>query len=240
MFKYFQTLPLTFYTLDEYASDQIIPNIFIRSKFLSNVVTNNSLYDEYDIVDGETPETTAKKFYGDSGLHWIIMQSNDILDPRFGWPLKPFDLKRFAEGKYTNINAPHHYEDSGGNVVSATIVLTTTATNANSFMGFANNTAVTNNTNVGIGVITSKPNNQSVTIVTNPGKGGFISGDQVLSSANTSHTGVTLTSVSITSGTAVTNLSYEDGENENKRRIKILKRSLVPEIVSEFEQLVTK
>ena len=247
MFKYFQTLPLTLYTLDEYESNQIIPNIFIRSKFLSNVVSNNSLYDEYDIVDGETPETTAKKFYGDTGLHWIILQSNDILDPRFGWPLKPFDLKRFVEGKYNNINAPHHYEDSGGNVVSATIVLTTTSTDpSNNFAGISNNTTVTNNTNVGVGVITSKPNNQSVTIVTNPGQGGFIAGDNVLSSANTSHPGVTLTSISITSGIPITNLNFEDdndnneNDNESKRRIKILKRALVPEIVSEFEQIVNK
>jgi len=239
MFKYFQTLPLTFYTLDEYESAQIIPNIFIRSKFLSNVVTNNSLYDEYDIVDGETPETTAKKFYGDSGLHWIILQSNDLLDPRFDWPLKPFDLKRFTEGKYTNINAPHHYEDNGGNVVSATIVLTAnTLDPAKNFQGVSNNTTVTNNTNVGIGVITSKNNNQSVTIVTNPGNGGFISGDQLLSS--NSAASPEITSIDILSGTPVTNLIHEDRENENKRRIKILKRNLVPEIVSEFEQLVNK
>lgn len=239
MYKYFQKLPLTFYTLDNYTSSQVIPNYFIRTKFLPNVVTNASLYDEYYIPDGETPEITAMNFYGDTGLHWVILQANDILDPRFGWPLDQHDLKRFTEGKYTNINAPHHYEDSGGNVVSATIVLTTTSTDPSiNFAGIANSTVVTNNTNTGVGVITSKTNSQSVTVVTNPGNGGFISGDQILSVANTSHTGVTLTSVDITSGTAITNLIFEDRENETKRNIKILKRELVSDITSEFETIV--
>lgn len=238
MYKYFQKLPLTFYTLDNYASTQVIPNYFVRTKFLPNVANNSSFYDEYYITDGETPEVTSMNFYGDTGLYWIILQANDITDPRFGWPLDQHDLKRFTEGKYNNINAPHHYEDSGGNVVSATIVLSTTATNANSFMGISNNTVITNNTNTGVGVITSKPNNQSVTVVTNPGNGGFISGDQILSVANTSHTGVTLTSISITSGTAITNLIHEDRENETKRNIKVLKRELVSDIVSEFETLI--
>lgn len=235
MFKYFQTLPLTYYTLDEYKTRKIIPNIFVRSKFLSNVITNNSLFDLYNIRDGDTPEITANKFYGDTGLYWIILQSNDILDPRFGWPLDQFNLKKFAEGKYTNINAPHHYEDNGGNVVNATIILA--GSTGNTFENFANNTVITNNTNVGTGIITSKTNSGAVTILTT--SGGFISGDQIISVANTSAT-ATISSIAITSGTSVTNLIFEDLENEKKRLIRILKRSLVPEIISEFEQIVNK
>lgn len=250
MFKYFQTLPLNFYTLDNYKTRKIIPNIFVRSKFLSNVVTNNSLFDEYDIKEGETPEITSNKVYGDPGLYWIIMQSNDLIDPRFDWPLDQFNLKKFVEGKYTNINATHHYEDSGGNIVSATIVIETASSNpATDFTGFPNNTAITNNTNIGTGFITSKTNTSAVTIVTT--NGGFIAGDQILSSANSSAT-TTLSSITVVNGlsaanssqvttvTPVTNLIYEDNENESKRRIKIIKKALVPEIVSEFEQIVNK
>ena len=235
MFKYFQTLPLTYYTLDEYKTRKIIPNIFVRSKFLSNVITNNSLFDLYNIKDGDTPEITANKFYGDPGLYWIILQSNDILDPRFGWPLDQFNLKKFTEGKYTNINAPHHYEDSGGNVVNATIVIAGSA--GNTFLNFANDTVITNNTNVGTGLITSKTNSGAITILTT--NGGFISGDQIISVANTSAT-ATISSIAITSGTPVTNLIFEDLENEKRRSIKVLKRSLIPEITSEFEQIVNK
>ena len=242
MFKYFQTLPLTLYSLDEFKTNKIIPNIFIRSKFLSNVVTNGSLFDTHYIKDGETPESTANKFYGDTGLHWIILQSNDILDPRFGWPLDQFNLKKFVEGKYTNINAPHHYEDSGGNVVSATIVLNADTSDATkNFQGVSNSTGtyLINNTNVGVGVITSKAaNNKTLTVLTSVGNGGFIAGDQLLST-NSSASPV-ITSIDILSGTPVTNLTFEDNENESRRLIKILNRSLIPEVISEFEQIVNK
>ena len=49
-YRYFQKYPLTVFSLDEYKTGQVLPNLTVRSKFLSNVVTNASLYDEYDIV----------------------------------------------------------------------------------------------------------------------------------------------------------------------------------------------
>ena len=235
MFKYFQSLPLNFYTLDNYKSRKIIPNIFIRTKFLSNVITNNSLFDLYDIKDGDTPETTAAKFYGDSGLHWIILQANDILDPRFGWPLDQFNLKKFAEGKYTNINATHHYvaNVTTGNVVNATLILDGSL--GNTFLNFPNANVITNNTNNGTAFISSKTNSASITVITT--SGGFISGDEVLLASNTD-VSATITAISITSGIPVTNLNFEDEENEKRRRIKILKRQLVSEVIAEFEQTV--
>ena len=75
-YQYFQKYPLAAFTLDEYQSMQVLPDLTVRSKFLANIVTNASNYDEYDIVSGETPEITADKFYVDSGLHWIILQTN--------------------------------------------------------------------------------------------------------------------------------------------------------------------
>ena len=231
MYKYFQKLPITFYSLDNYASTQVIPNYFVRTKFLPNVVNNVALFDEYQIKDGETPEITSMEFYGDTGLYWIILQANDILDPRFGWPLDQFNLKKFAEGKYTNINATHHYvaNVTTGNVVNATLILD------GSFANFPNANVITNNTNNGTAFISSKTNSSSVTVVTT--SGGFISGDEVLLATNTD-VSTTITGISITSGIPVTNLIFEDEENERRRSIKILKRQLVSEVIAEFEQTV--
>jgi len=236
--SYFEKFPLSVFTLDNYASGQVLPNLLRRAKLVNELVTQNSFFDKYSLIDGETAEITADLNYGDPTLHWIVLHTNEILDPRFDMTFDSFLLKKYTEGKYTNINAPHHYEDSGGNVVSATIVLTTTGTNANSFSGILIDSVVTNNTNVGVGVITSRSNNQSVTVVTNPGNGGFISGDQILSVANTSHGGVTLSSVDITSGTSITNLTKEVRDNENRRLIKLLKPSVVGEIVDQFEKII--
>ena len=237
-YRYFQKYPLTVFSLDEYKSGQVLPNLTLRSKFLSNVVTNSSLYDLYDIVDGETPESTAAKFYGDPGLHWIILQSNDILDPRFGWPLSPFDLKKFAEGKYTNINAVHHYENDSGDIVTSANVLVTPTIEGQ--MLFNVGETVTNNTNKGIGVVVEKNIGSTPFILSNATirvtSGGFITGD-VISTTNAEGT---IGSTEVTNGSAVTNILFEDNENEKKRQIKILNVDLVPDIISEFESLMRK
>jgi len=243
--SYFSKFPLSVFTVDDYASGQVLPDLLRRAKLVNDLVVQNAFFDQYDLVDNETPEITADIFYGDPTLHWLVLHANEILDPRFSLPLNPFFLEKYTEGKYANVNAVHHYEDtppglSGnvGNVVSATIVLTTTGTNANSFMGISNSDILTNNTNVGVGVIISKTNNQSVTVLTNPGNGGFISGDNIKSVANTSHSDITLSSTSLVSGVAVTNLLFEDRENDKKRNIKLLKPSVVGEIVDQFEEVI--
>lgn len=253
-YRYFQKYPLTVFSLDEYKTGQVLPNLTVRSKFLSNVVTNASLYDEYDIVDGETPETTASKFYGDAGLHWIILQSNDILDPRFGWPLSPFDLKKYAEGKYNNINAVHHYEDSGGNIITSANVIVTSTTTIPTAMIVGD--TLHNRTNDGVGVIVQKqigdspglPSNITIRVTS----GGFITGDEIgegdpdVQTFNSDgvpapqEPGFTIGSTEVTNGIAVTNILYEDNENEKKRRIKILNVDLIPDIISEFESLMKK
>ena len=40
------------------------------------------------------------KFYKDPQYHWIILLINDIVDPRFGWPLSEKQLYNYASSKY--------------------------------------------------------------------------------------------------------------------------------------------
>ena len=84
---YFEKFPTTFYTLDDQKTVQIVRNIFLRLNINENIKNNLSLYDEYDVLDGETPEIVADKFYKNPQSHWLILHMNDILDPRFDWPL---------------------------------------------------------------------------------------------------------------------------------------------------------
>ena len=54
---------------------------------LRSKVKTNTLYDTYDVKNGETPESIAFKLYGDSELHWIIMLVNDITDRYHQWSM---------------------------------------------------------------------------------------------------------------------------------------------------------
>ena len=86
--------------------------------FENNLQTSTA-YDDYDVLDGETPEIVADKFYNDSFYHWTILIANNILDPRFDWPLSNQELVKFVQRKYniTNVNATKDFVNEYGEVV---------------------------------------------------------------------------------------------------------------------------
>lgn len=88
------------YSLDNLSSVQAIPDITRRVGFIQEFISNNSQYDLYDIKDGETPEIVSDIFYGTPLFHWVILHANDIVDPRFDWPLSQENLKSFCIQKY--------------------------------------------------------------------------------------------------------------------------------------------
>ena len=99
----------------------IVANVRIRKQLLSNI----TIYDEYDIPDGDTPEIIAERVYGDANLHWVIMLVNDRYDLWNDFPLSGDALSKYIENKYgqDNENDQHiifdspHFEDERGNIV---------------------------------------------------------------------------------------------------------------------------
>lgn len=226
---YFQNFPYTYYSLDNTSTVQIVTDITNRAVISDEVKNNLSIYDEYDIKDGETPEIVADKFYNNPELHWVVLNYNDIIDPRFDWPLSTNDLNNYVGGKYVSVNGTHHYEDANLRYANGNVLLLS----ANAFGNFNLNDAITNNTNIGTGYITVKHSNSNVCVTVTTG--GFITGDTIKLATNASITGA-VTSTVILSGTPVTNLEYEDTVNETKRRIKILKASYVDAVVNDFKK----
>ena len=226
---YFKSFPYTFYSLDNTTTVQVVTNITNRVALSDEVKNNLGLYDEYDIKDGETPELVADKFYNNSELHWLVLHYNEIIDPRFDWPLDTNNLNRQVAGKYTDVNATHHFEDANGNYTNGNAYILS----SNAFTNFSVNDVITNNTNNGVGYITQKNSSSNVRITITTG--GFKTGDQILKSSNTSNR-ANITSTVILSGTPVTNFTFEDEINESKRRIKILKAPYVDAVVNDFKK----
>jgi len=119
---YFQKFPYDVYSLDDLESVQVIKDIFRRITVSDEIKNNASLYDEYDIRDGDTPEKLADKVYGSPEYHWLILHINEIIDPRYDWPLSTYVLSEYVSSKYgsANIQATHHWEDGNGNWVNNT------------------------------------------------------------------------------------------------------------------------
>ena len=226
---YFKSFPYTYYSLDNTATAQLITNITTRIALSDEVKNNLSIYDEYDIKDGETPEIVADRFYGNPQLHWIILHTNEILDARFDWPLTSDNLNKYIAGKYASASAVHHHIDVDSNYTNANVTLTSSA----EFSNFSINDVIINATNIGTGYITAKADTSTISVTIT--EGGFITGDQIRLSTN-ANVVANVSTVTTLLGTPVTNYDYENELNEERRRIKILKATFVDGIVREFKK----
>lgn len=108
------------YKLQTKTKAVLMTDITRNIRFRRDVLANVTVYDEYDIVDGETPEIIAEKIYGDAQYHWIVMLANDKYDYRADFPLQTKDLERYITDKYGNqADATRHYQNSKGIVVDS-------------------------------------------------------------------------------------------------------------------------
>jgi len=106
---YFEKFPKGVYSNDNITSKQVT-NIFKRVKIRQKVIDEASLYQEYDVTNGERPEDTAMKHFGDPQYHWVILMTNGSQDGFYDWPLDFRAFETFVKEKYTNPDAIHHYE----------------------------------------------------------------------------------------------------------------------------------
>ena len=238
---YFEYFPSLYYTLDNNRSGQIIQDIFRRVTLSDEVKNQNVLYETYQIQDGDTPEILADRFYDDPGLCWLILITNEILDPRFDWPMEWYRLEKYIERKYPSniyLNSNVAYGYNIGETVS------TNSASARVVYASGNR----------LGVI-----NVSGTFANGANLTGAVSGyySNLVSSGNVfddapeeiHHFEYTGNSVYIdnltyvngdqTSMEAVSKRLYEIRQNDVRREIKILRAEFVPTVVAEFRRVVT-
>ena len=109
---YFANFPRIPY--DNYGTGdfRLTPNILKRIAVRANVKTTTSLFDTYDVKEGETPELIADKLYGNREFHWVVLMMNDVVDRYHQWPMSRRQFLAHLNDKYTNVDAVHHYEIS--------------------------------------------------------------------------------------------------------------------------------
>lgn len=123
---YFSSLPSILYPFTINGVDQfvVLKDITVNARFIRDVVSNITLYDTYNIGEGETPEIIAEKFYDNSEYHWVIMLVNERYDYINDFPL-PYDrLAQYVTDKYGagNEYISHHYENPEGWIVNSNAV----------------------------------------------------------------------------------------------------------------------
>ena len=89
---------------------KIVTDLMKRVKIKDKVLNEFSLYDKYDVVSGDTPESIAFKHFGDPELHWVILLTNKVTDRYYDWPLSEQQFEDYMKDKYSNPDGIHHYE----------------------------------------------------------------------------------------------------------------------------------
>ena len=107
---YFSYFPKGTYDIKNDGNEKVVTDLMVRVKVRSKVLDESTLYDLYDVPEGETPEITALKHFGNSQYHWVILLTNDITDRYYGWPLTTYEFENYMTEKYTNPDGVHHYE----------------------------------------------------------------------------------------------------------------------------------
>lgn len=216
MALYFDKFPVLLYNIEgkRLSTYQATTNIFFRIRVIREILANISAYYEYLISDSDTPEILADKVYGNPEAHWLILMTNDIVDPQYDWPLNSTNFNKYIIKKYGSIaNAQtqiHHYEK----VVTREEQLTGIVTESRFTV---NEDKLTNNTlDVPYDYYENLPETQEV---------------------NTYNLQNGRTVVEIIRRDAISYYDYENDLNEKKRAIKIIKPEYYGQIVREFDEL---
>lgn len=92
--------------------DKVCTDILQRVSLRNEIVNLTTIYDDYFINAGESPDIVAYKLYGRPEYHWIIMLTNNIVDPFGEWPMSQLALSKHVIKKYGvgNEDDIHHWE----------------------------------------------------------------------------------------------------------------------------------
>lgn len=100
---YFREFPSFLYDF-KYEGDvvrtEIVKDITRNIRVKKDILANITVYDEYDLVDGDTPEIIAEKYYGNPEYHWIVMLCNEKFDWLNDFPLTETELTRHIQHVY--------------------------------------------------------------------------------------------------------------------------------------------
>ena len=108
--SYFSAFPKIYYDAAGQGDYKLVTNLLRRVQIKEGLKESASLFDIYDIMGEDTPESVSEQFYGDQQYYWIILLFNNVKDRFYDWPLTSHQFQKYVEDKYSDPNGIHHYE----------------------------------------------------------------------------------------------------------------------------------
>ncbi len=108
--NYFNSFPKIYYDVVGKGDFKLVTNLLRRVQIKRGLKDSAALFDLYDIMGEDTPESVSEQFYGDQKYYWIILLFNNVKDRFYDWPLTQDQFEKYVNDKYSDINGIHHYE----------------------------------------------------------------------------------------------------------------------------------
>ena len=110
--QYFTYFPKMYYDAvqDGTTSPKLVTNILRRVKVRDGIKNETAMFDKYQVVAGETPETVSYTLYETVDYYWTILLMNNIKDRYYDWPLSEQAFEAYVKDKYADTSGVHHYE----------------------------------------------------------------------------------------------------------------------------------
>lgn len=92
-------------------TEYVVTKNFFRKFNIDNTNLKSALYfNKYTITDTDRPDLISEIFYKTTKYDWVILLTNNIINPLFDLPIKENDLYAFVEEKYDVPDGINHYE----------------------------------------------------------------------------------------------------------------------------------
>ena len=90
----------------------VAKNFFRRYEVNQDVYGYATFYDKYAINEGVSITDIALRYYGGVKYDWVIILTNNLINPQFSFPLHDYTVRKIAEEKYGDdtYSGIHHYE----------------------------------------------------------------------------------------------------------------------------------
>ena len=90
--------PIKFpYTKSDYVTAK---NFFRRFEINEDIFSYTATFNKYAVIEGETPEQVAQKAYGNPFYDWVILMTNNVINPLFDWPRTDNAVRKYCEKTY--------------------------------------------------------------------------------------------------------------------------------------------
>ncbi len=224
-----------------------VKNIFRKTKMMDWLSSNATLFNKFEIGDGDRPDTIAEAMYGDPTLDYVVILTAGITNIRNQWPLTDNDLYDYALEKYgseANLNAAHHYETYEIRDENQNLIMPEGSIVDDKFK-IDGPGKKSNNSSAQIQWTLIKDSGNETITQDEIGMVNATAGEITTFNSEKNNNGDEIgeystgpASISNSLGYAVSNLSYEILENEKKRSIDVLREGYLQLFLSNLREIM--